>query len=129
MIRVSKKVADGGGGAVISVSYSEEFYGQTLTATNGTDTVTKVAPSTGSVDINVPSEGTWTVSCTVSGKTFTSDEISVDVEPFLVLNTISFCKISPSTTIDIRTVTSSASLVGIIVTVLFVVDAVLPCLT
>lgn len=72
-------LASGGSGAVITVTYSAEFYNQTLTATNGTDTVTALATSAGTVDITVPSAGSWVVSCTISGETYTSDTVSVDL--------------------------------------------------
>lgn len=72
-------LASGGSGATITVTYSSEFYNQTLTATNGTDTVTALATSAGTVDITVPSAGSWVVSCTISGETYTSDTVSVDL--------------------------------------------------
>lgn len=72
-------LASGGSGAVITVTYSSEFYNQTLTATNGTDTVTALATSAGTVDITVPSAGSWVVSCTISGETYTSETVSVDL--------------------------------------------------
>jgi hypothetical protein len=72
-------LASGGSGATITVTYSSEFYGQTLTATNGTDTVTALATSAGTVDITVPSAGSWVVSCTISGETYTSETVSVDL--------------------------------------------------
>lgn len=68
-----------GNGAVITVAYGAEFYNQTLTATNGTDTVSVIATSSGTVDIDVPSEGSWVISCTIGADTYTSDPVAVDL--------------------------------------------------
>lgn len=70
--------ASGGGtgtGATITVTYSSDFYGETLTATNGNKTVTVVAPSTGTVDIEVPEGGTWTISATIGGYTYSTSVV------------------------------------------------------
>jgi hypothetical protein len=67
-----------GGGAVLTLTYSSEFYGQTITATDGTKTVTKVAPSTGTMDITLPESGTWVVSATIDGQTY-STTVTVDI--------------------------------------------------
>ena len=68
-----------GNGAVITVTYGAEFYNQTLVATNGTDTVSVIASSSGTADITVPSEGSWVISCTIGADTYTSDPVSVDL--------------------------------------------------
>lgn len=68
-----------GNGAVITVAYGAEFYNQTLVATNGTDTVSVLASSSGTADITVPSEGSWVISCTIGADTYTSDPVSVDL--------------------------------------------------
>lgn len=69
----------GGSGATLTLTFSSEFYGQTITATNGTKTVTKVAPSTGTMEITLPESGTWVISCTISGSTYsTSVEVDID---------------------------------------------------
>ena len=61
-----------GGGATLTLTYSSEFYGETITATDGTKTVTKVAPSTGTMDITLPESGTWVVSATIDGQTYST---------------------------------------------------------
>lgn len=68
-----------GNGAVITVTYGAEFYNQTLVATNGTDTVSVLASSSGTADITVPSEGSWVISCTIGADTYTSDPVSVEL--------------------------------------------------
>jgi len=68
-----------GNGAVITVAYGAEFYNQTLVATNGTDTVSVVASSSGTSDITVPSEGSWVISCTIGADTYTSDPVLVEL--------------------------------------------------
>ena len=67
-----------GGGATLTLTYSSEFYGETITATDGTKTVTKVAPSTGTMDITLPESGTWVVSATIDGQTY-STTVTVDI--------------------------------------------------
>lgn len=74
-----KGISGGGNGAVITVTYGAEFYNQTFVATNNVDTVSVVATSLGTVDIDVPSEGSWVISCTIGADTYTSDPVSVDL--------------------------------------------------
>lgn len=76
-----------GGGAVLTLTYSSEFYGETITATDGTKTVTKVAPSTGTMDITLPESGTWVVSATIDGQTY-STTVTVDLEYTATLEAI-----------------------------------------
>lgn len=64
----------GNGGATLEVSYGEEFYNKTLTATNGTKTLTKTATSSGSVIFKIPESGNWTVSGVVDGTTYSVSE-------------------------------------------------------
>lgn len=66
----------GGTSATITVTYSEDFYGVTITATNGTTTLTKTATSSGTLTFDVSEGGTWVVSGTVEGATYSE---SVDV--------------------------------------------------
>lgn len=66
----------GGTSATITVTYSEDFYGVTITATNGTTTLTKTATSSGTLVFDVSEGGTWVVSGTVEGATYSE---SVDV--------------------------------------------------
>ena len=66
----------GGTSATITVTYSEDFYGLTITATNGTTTLTKTATSSGTLVFDVSEGGTWVVSGTVEGATYSE---SVDV--------------------------------------------------
>lgn len=61
------------GGAVLTITYNEEFYGKTITITNGEDTITEVAPNTGSLEVALQDEGVWTVSAPTQGKIFSID--------------------------------------------------------
>jgi hypothetical protein len=51
-----------GGGATITVIYSSDFYGETVTCSHGTKTYSKVATSSGTLEFSVDEEGTWTIS-------------------------------------------------------------------
>lgn len=51
-----------GGGATITVTYSSDFYGETVTCSHGTKTYSKVATSSGTLEFSVDEEGTWTIS-------------------------------------------------------------------
>ena len=68
----------GGGGAefILTVTYTEDYYGATITATDGTTTLTATATSSGEVEFTIPNEGSWTVSTTVDGTTI-SQQIDV----------------------------------------------------
>lgn len=61
-----------GGGATITVTYSSDFYGETVTCSHGTKTYSKVATSSGTLEFSVDEEGTWTISCTIGSDTFTT---------------------------------------------------------
>ena len=69
----------GGTSATITVTYSEDFYGTTITATNGTTTLTKTATSSGEVVFTVSEGGTWIVSGVVEGSTY-SEQVDVTFE-------------------------------------------------
>jgi len=69
----------GGTSATITVTYSEDFYGLTITATNGTTTLTKTATSSGTLVFDVSEGGTWVVSGTVEGATY-SEQVDVFFE-------------------------------------------------
>lgn len=68
-----------GGGATITVTYSADFYGETITCSNGVKTYSKVAPNTGTVDFSVDEEGTWTISCTIGANPPYTDTVEVDL--------------------------------------------------
>ena len=61
-----------GGGATITVTYSSDFYGETVTCSHGTKTYSKVATSSGTLEFSVDEEGTWTISCTIGSDTFST---------------------------------------------------------
>ncbi len=69
------------GGATLEVSYEEDFYGKTITVTNGSKTLVKTASSSGSVSFNIPESGLWTISGTVNGNTYSTD-VNVSLEYF-----------------------------------------------
>lgn len=68
-----------GGGAVLTLTYSSDFYGVDITATNGTETHTITATSSGEVVFNISEAGTWTISATVDGQTY-SETVNVTLE-------------------------------------------------
>ena len=82
-----RSVGGSGTGATITVAYSSEFYGETITCSHGTKTYSKVAPSTGTVDFTVYEEGTWTISCTIGAETY-STTANIDLTASAVLDAI-----------------------------------------
>ena len=62
----------------INLTYANEFRSLTLTCTDGGTTISKVAPSGGNtMAFYPPNTGTWTISGTYSGTTYSSGSISV----------------------------------------------------
>lgn len=61
----------GGAGTTLTVTCDSVFAGKTITCTNGTTTLTAVCPSASPyvVEFDVETDGTWTISGTVNGKT------------------------------------------------------------
>lgn len=61
----------GGSGTTLTVTCDSVFAGQTITCTNGTTTLTAVCPSASPyvVEFDLETDGTWTISGTVNGKT------------------------------------------------------------
>lgn len=70
-------VSSGGGGAVITITYTEDFYNQTITCSHGSKTYSKTATSSGSVEFNVGEEGQWVISCVIDGQPYTT---TVDID-------------------------------------------------
>lgn len=74
-------VGNGGvsSGIPLTVTCQSTFAGATITATDGTTTLTEQCPSTSpyTVTFDLPNTGTWTISGTVSGVTY-SDSILID---------------------------------------------------
>ena len=68
-------------GATLEVTCDQDFAGLTITATDGTTTLSKVCPSSSPyiVEFDIPNEGTWTVSGIIDGMTF-STQISVTID-------------------------------------------------
>lgn len=62
----------GGAGTTLTVTCDSVFAGKTITCTNGTTTLTAVCPSASPyvVEFDVETDGIWTISGTVNGKTF-----------------------------------------------------------
>lgn len=77
--RCSLGGSSGGSGATLTVSYSSDLYNATITATHGTTILTKTASSSGSIDFNIPEEGLWTISSTISSGTY-SKEVDITLE-------------------------------------------------
>lgn len=82
-----RSVGGSGTGATITVAYSSEFYGETITCSHGTKIYSKTAPSTGTVDFTVYEEGTWTISCTIGADTY-STTAEIDLTASAVLDAI-----------------------------------------
>lgn len=62
----------------INLTYANEFRSLTLTCTDGVTTISKVAPSSGNtMAFYPPNTGTWTISGTYSGTTYSSGSITV----------------------------------------------------
>ena len=71
----------GGSGGSIVVTCDSEFAGSTISCSDGTNTMTAVCPSVSpyEVEFMVSDSGTWEISATVSGTTYTT-EVVVDLE-------------------------------------------------
>lgn len=72
-------LATGGGAFVLTVTCDADFAGLTITATDGTTTLTQTCPSTSpyTVEFKIPNGGTWTIS---SGTSATSVVIPSSAE-------------------------------------------------
>lgn len=68
-------------GATLEVTCDQDFAGLTITATDGTTTLSKACPSSSPyiVEFDIPNEGTWTVSGIIDGMTF-STQIAVTID-------------------------------------------------
>ena len=68
-------------GATLEVTCDQDFAGLTITATDGTTTLSKDCPSSSPyiVEFDIPNEGTWTVSGIIDGITF-STQIAVTID-------------------------------------------------
>lgn len=74
-------VGNGGGGGTgipLIATCSEDFAGKTITATDGTTTLTETCPSVSpyTVQFDLPNTGTWTISGVIEGVTY-SETITV----------------------------------------------------
>lgn len=83
---ITSSSTTGGSGSVtisfgtISVTYDDAFRGETVTCTLGGTTITKTAPSTGNtMAFYPPTTGTWSISGTVSGTTYSVNAEVVDL--------------------------------------------------
>lgn len=68
-------------GIPLIVTCASAFAGLTITCTDGTTTLTDVCPSSSPYEItfNLPNIGTWTVSGTISGTTYTESVLVQDI--------------------------------------------------
>ena len=79
---IPKKGTGGGAEAIpLIVTCSSQFAGTTITASDGTSTLTETCPSTSPYEVTfiLPNDGSWTISGTASGQTFTT---SILIEPY-----------------------------------------------
>lgn len=75
-----------GGGATLSVTCDEEFAGETITCSKTGVTLTATCPSDSPyiVEFSIPESGTYTVSCTVDGNTYSTEvEVNLELETIL----------------------------------------------
>lgn len=70
-----------GGGPALIVTCSSAFAGATISCTDGTTTLTDVCPSSSPYEVtfNLPNVGTWTVSGTISGTTYSESVLVQDI--------------------------------------------------
>lgn len=75
----------GGNGADLIVTCDSVFSGTTITCTDGTSTFTETCPSTSPYTVTFESipTGTWTISGTYDGQTFSTNATITDFEAFL----------------------------------------------
>ena len=78
-------VGGSGKGNTLVVTCADDLAGATITCTNGTKTYTKTCPSTAPYEVTFYGlvAGTWTVSATVSGNTYTTTVVVVDCAALL----------------------------------------------
>lgn len=71
----------------INLTYANDFRGKTITCTKNGVTVTKTAPSSGNtMTFRVPTTGTWTISGTVSGQTYSVEAVVTSLSTAVSVN-------------------------------------------
>lgn len=79
-------IGDTGGGVALVITCASQFAGANITITDGVTTYVEQCPSTSPYEITIPgiTPGTWTISGTYSGTTFTTTKTILDFEAELL---------------------------------------------
>lgn len=80
-------LASGGGVLILTVTCDADFAGLTITATDGTTTLTQTCPSSSpyEVEFKLPNVGQWTISGVISGET---QSLTIDIPDNVTLHYI-----------------------------------------
>lgn len=102
-------VGSGGSGIPLVVTCASAFAGTIITCTDGTTTLTDACPSSSPYEItfNLPNTGTWTISGTISGQTFTTT-VTVTETTANLNNTPDGATVTP--TDDVQTLLNCANI-------------------
>lgn len=71
------QIVQGGGGIILAVECNQVFAGAAITATDGVTTLSQTCPSSSpyEVQFNIPNVGTWTISGTYAGDSYSTQVV------------------------------------------------------